>query len=61
MTKDKRKFTWLSDSCEPRRGPDLKKSKLHNACDYSPEVVEEWAKTGHLMFEDEPKKSKGEK
>lgn len=56
-----KQFTWLSDSCFPKKGPDLKKGELHNVADYPPAVIEEWAKTGHIMFEDEPKKSKKEK
>jgi len=61
MTKDKRQFTWLSESQSPRKGPRLVKSELHNVADYPQAVLEEWAKHGHIMFEDEPKKSKVEK
>jgi len=62
MAKDNRQFTWLSDSQSPRKGPRLIKSELHKVSDYAPEVLEEWAKTGHIMFEDDAKKStKGEK
>lgn len=56
-----KKFTWLKDSCIPRKGPKLIKSELHNVADYPESVLEEWAKTGCLMFEDAPKKSKKEK
>ena len=52
MTKDKRQFTWLSDSQSPRKGPRLKKGELHNVSDYPEAVLMEWAKTGHLMFEE---------
>ncbi len=57
MTKDNRQFTWLGETSFPRRGPKLTKGELHKAVDYAPEVLEEWAKTGNLMFEDEVKKS----
>ena len=53
-----KKFTWLKDSCFPRKGPKLIKGELHNAADYDPKVLEEWAKTKCLMFESEPKPKK---
>lgn len=63
MKKDKRQFTWLSDSCVPScKGPKLTKSELHNVADYPPAVLDEWVKTGNAMYEEELEKSKkGEK
>lgn len=60
MEKDKRKFTWIGETCFPRKGPKLTKGELHKSADYPKAVVEEWAKTKNLMFEDEVKKSKKE-
>ncbi len=57
-----KQFTWLGDSCFPRKGPKLIKSELHNVTDYPQAVLDEWVKTGNAMYEeDAPKKSKGEK
>lgn len=61
MEKDKIKFTWIGETCFPRKGPKLTKGGLYDAADYPKDVVEEWAKTKNLMFEDEVKKSKKEK
>lgn len=56
MAKNKQ-FTWLGETCFPRKGPKLTTGELHNAEDYDEAVLEEWAKTGNLMYEDEQKKS----
>jgi len=40
-----KKFIWLRDSCEPRKGPKLIKGQEHNVKDYPEAVIEEWIKT----------------
>ena len=59
-----KKFMWLLDSCEPRRGPKLIKGQEHNVKDYPDAVVEEWVKTkaakyveAKAVVVDSPKKS----
>lgn len=47
-------FIWLSDSCVPRKGRELKRGGVYAASDYPDGVLAEWLRSGAAELVKEP-------
>jgi len=53
-----KQFIWLAESCEARNGVRLEKGKTYGSSPFSPDVVDEWIKTGAAKWAEKAEKAK---
>ena len=51
-----KQFIWQAESCEARNGVRLEKGKTYRSSLFSPDVVDEWIRTGAAKWAEKAKK-----